>query len=499
MKKLLILTILTVFLSTTNLFADCPPECTTCVSGTIINQTWTIEGSPYCVEGDILVESLTIEPDVRIEFLGDYVFEVAGVLIAVGTDAFPILFTKADGATRWQGILFDHAAEGSQLKYCQIEYSNNSGIRITDSIPIIEYCSIKDNHSDNGGGGMEITLNTSSAGLVLKNCDISSNTSSTHGGGLYLTLAAASLTLRDCKISNNRTNINSSNINCYGGGIYVADAAEGLSLICSEISDNCTSSHCRSRSCSASAHGGGIYLTQGNMLVENCIISSNNCNSSAYGDRTEYAYSYGAGMYLRRGAASLTNSIVKNNSTTASADYTHELGAGVFVYEATLACENSTVAYNTKEGIYNQDGIMQAVNSILYFNSGEEVIGTATVTYSDVEGGHDGEGNIDCDPWFESILDLRIRADSCCVDAGNPASRYNDECFPPSHGTVLNDIGAHGGPGACRCTGTELCEGDFDGDGDVDGADLAIFAADFGRTDCPGVGSSAVGFSGLGR
>lgn len=29
------------------------------------------------------------------------------------------------------------------------------------------------------------------------------------------------------------------------------------------------------------------------------------------------------------------------------------------------------------------------------------------------------------------------------------------------------------------------CEGDFDGDGDVDGSDLAIFAADFGRTDCP--------------
>ena len=28
------------------------------------------------------------------------------------------------------------------------------------------------------------------------------------------------------------------------------------------------------------------------------------------------------------------------------------------------------------------------------------------------------------------------------------------------------------------------CPGDFDGDGDVDGSDLATFAADFGRTDC---------------
>ena len=30
----------------------------------------------------------------------------------------------------------------------------------------------------------------------------------------------------------------------------------------------------------------------------------------------------------------------------------------------------------------------------------------------------------------------------------------------------------------------DACEGDFDGDSDVDGSDLAVFAADFGRTDC---------------
>ena len=31
-----------------------------------------------------------------------------------------------------------------------------------------------------------------------------------------------------------------------------------------------------------------------------------------------------------------------------------------------------------------------------------------------------------------------------------------------------------------------ICDGDFDHDGDVDGSDLATFAADFGRTDCAG-------------
>ena len=35
-----------------------------------------------------------------------------------------------------------------------------------------------------------------------------------------------------------------------------------------------------------------------------------------------------------------------------------------------------------------------------------------------------------------------------------------------------------------RVTLPPTCKGDFDNDGDVDGSDLAVFAADFGRTDC---------------
>ena len=39
--------------------------------------------------------------------------------------------------------------------------------------------------------------------------------------------------------------------------------------------------------------------------------------------------------------------------------------------------------------------------------------------------------------------------------------------------------------GRTDCGSEPPCEGDFDNDGDVDGSDLAVFAADFGRTDCP--------------
>ena len=39
--------------------------------------------------------------------------------------------------------------------------------------------------------------------------------------------------------------------------------------------------------------------------------------------------------------------------------------------------------------------------------------------------------------------------------------------------------------GRTDCGTGAPCEGNFDGDNDVDGSDLAVFAADFGRTDCP--------------
>ena len=39
--------------------------------------------------------------------------------------------------------------------------------------------------------------------------------------------------------------------------------------------------------------------------------------------------------------------------------------------------------------------------------------------------------------------------------------------------------------GRTDCYQGEPCEGDFDEDGDVDGSDLAVFAANFGRTVCP--------------
>jgi hypothetical protein len=68
-----------------------------------------------------------------------------------------------------------------------------------------------------------------------------------------------------------------------------------------------------------------------------------------------------------------------------------------------------------------------------------------------VQNGFSGEGNINFSPIFASQTNLVIVPGSRCIDAGNPATAYNDACFNGnfSLGTMRNDMGAHGGPGAC--------------------------------------------------
>ena len=484
MKKLLILTMLAVLLSSTNLFADCPANCTTCVSGTIINETWTVEGSPYCVEGDILVAGLTIEPGVRVEFLeepdGDgYEFEVAGVLTAIGTKEEPIVFTKAGtNENGWQGIYFNYSNPGSILAYCTIEESINSGIRIINSLPTFENCTIANNRASQGGG-INIDLSASSPDdeLTLKNCIITSNTSSSHGGGIRANLLDSTLTLQGCGIIGNIANESQAAPDYHGGGIYLDSG--NLSLSNCEVADNTCYSKTTGWNDYSHSYGGGIY-SNGNLALTNCSIFGNKAWAiDAHRGGYERNYSYGGGVYLYSGHLMASNCVISYNRGNSGGSHPYPLGSGIYVNSGTTDIENCTIAYNENEGLRNASGTVTAINSICYFNAGAQISGTAEVTYSDVQDGYPGDGNINVHPIPGACL--QILPGSLCIDAGNPEPQYNDVCLPPSLGGVRNDMGAHGGPGACEWI---YCDGDFDCDVDIDGSDLAVFAADFGRTDC---------------
>ena len=192
-----------------------------------------------------------------------------------------------------------------------------------------------------------------------------------------------------------------------------------------------------------SAGGGGIRAGDGNPKILNNVVASNKGR-------------YGAGIVLNFTGATLRNNILTKNS--GCQDY----GGGALWMNNNgsmgKTIENNTIAGNSVLGVYVWAGSSVMRNSILWGNTSPQIAahsGGLSVTYSDVQGGWSGTGNINQDPLFADSTEL-LRTGSPCIDAGDTNAVYNDLADPlspgnahsPSRGGLKNDIGAYGGPGA---------------------------------------------------
>jgi hypothetical protein len=124
-------------------------------------------------------------------------------------------------------------------------------------------------------------------------------------------------------------------------------------------------------------------------------------------------------------------------------------------------------------------------NCIFYWDSGlQEIYGGVTVTYSNVMGGFSGDGNIDANPQFATGGDWHLAENSPCIDTANPdvapGTDLDGELRPVGNGY---DMGADEFAGESVPPPTP-CKADLNDDGVVDGLDVAIVAAEYGRTDC---------------
>ncbi len=134
-------------------------------SGNIDGETWTAEDSLFIITDNITVIDLIIEPGVRIQFEGNYKFEVDGSLWAEGFHSDSIYFQPhPDNTNGWEGIKFKNTATFSSLKYCRIEGTNKHGINIDQAQPQISNCLIV------GSGESGIFLKSTS--LQLQHCII---------------------------------------------------------------------------------------------------------------------------------------------------------------------------------------------------------------------------------------------------------------------------------------------------------------------------------------
>ena len=198
--------------------------------------------------------------------------------------------------------------------------------------------------------------------------------------------------------------------------------------------------------------GGGIRVYDSSPKISNCIIK--NC-------QTKYTHAdyYGGGIYCRASYSTnpiypiIENSVIANNNSG-------RRGGGIYCFGANVTITNCTIVNNSTDdifdasggGIYYRDSSLIITNSILWSNYpnalGAFMGGSVNVTYSNVEGGQQGEGNIDNDPALVDPLNgnYRLKDYSPCIGTGTSvgASVLDIIGNPrPNPAGSSPDIGAH--------------------------------------------------------
>jgi len=191
--------------------------------------------------------------------------------------------------------------------------------------------------------------------------------------------------------------------------------------------------------------GGGIWMWfSSNVGVRNCCFRN---NTAADG---------GSAIGFDQVNAVLENNLIVNNGPVSS----------IFAYGSSVTCNNLTLHNNGGGGGIQVKYGAVTVNGCILWNSGTVTTesGTADVTYSDIEGGYTGTGNIDADPLFvnSSLMNYHLTENSPCIDAGDPVRVDPDE--------TRADMGAYYYPHS----GTYIQAGNLSGTWPVSGSPYQV-------------------------
>jgi len=165
-----------------------------------------------------------------------------------------------------------------------------------------------------------------------------------------------------------------------------------------------------------SGGGGGVYIERGGVTIRNCIIRGN--------EATEGGAIWMIGSFVESDPLIENNLIIDNH---ASFD-----GGAIYANNSWALVRNNTIinnrsSFSEKTGGIHARGFWSPspdiVNCIIWGN-GIDLGETAAATYSNIEDGDAGTGNISVDPMFvdPSRGDYHLQAGSPCIDARDPAS-----------------------------------------------------------------------------
>lgn len=290
---------------------------------------------------------------------------------------------------------------------------SGGGIYCRNSSVTVANCVVMDNLALEGAG----MYNWGCTVAVTNNAFID-NTSSEDGGGMFN--RNSSVTVTDSVFDGNRAddgagmeNLHCSSVavtdcslvNNYagnrGGGIHSFNVSSITVTRCSFVGND-----------AAGASGGGMNTSNSSLEVTDTVLADN------------WASDDGGGMFIGSSSSWITNCVFLDNRAS-------DNGGGIYNWNnSSPVVTNCTFADNSGNhgggAMYNRNFSSPTLtNCVLWSNSPNAIENrtesTPTVTYSDVQGGHVGAGNINANPMFVDLAggNLELQQSSLCIDAAN--------------------------------------------------------------------------------
>jgi len=377
------------------------------ISGTLLKA-----GSPFYIYGDIIVPDdslLVIQPGVHLVFYGHYKLTVYGMLKAEGSLTDSIFFSINDTTGfsdtttingGWHGIRLysQNSLDTSFFSFCNVSNckgvgqgleNRNGGVIYAAGVSNvrIDHSCFHDNFAINAGGAV---FGASGTSLYISDNRLVHNQTFNYGGSIYID--------QNCHttIENNIIAFNSAHyliINGSfafeggtGGGIYIANHFPDTPMIINNFIYN-----------NFAINGGGIYESSVKVLITGNVI----CNNSKCGIMNGHSFSNG--KYF--------NNTICNNGDN----------AGISVNSQSLRLANNIIWGNTN---FLYPGVQ------IFFSPQGQIL--PNVSYSDIENGYPGEGNIEEDPGFLNpttgagcsfnalTSDWSLENSSACINKGSP-------------------------------------------------------------------------------